>query len=261
MIFILIFKTHSTFPSPGSTDPDLSVSLYLTYGPLTTLTALHRVTPCLICLTSAELSRVSCWQYSQWHSRHHQPSSPHSHIAGFVHILTPTRFSAEMLSTTCLGLLLTSARALCFLCLTTQDILPPNSLACPHHFGCQHNYLVFQLLLFSVLHYLLRVHALCPSIKVTVLAPGGTLLGNNSSNLPLSGLEADDHHALFPVIQLAFNAPHVHLPNLYSCQFVCMETVEDSVQSFAKVMVNSLAFSPKSMTYKSMLITLHHLQH
>lgn len=227
MIFILIFKTHSTFPSPGSTDPDLSVSLYLTYGPFITLTALHRVTLCLIRLTRAELSRMeqsslsSCWQYSsQWHSRHHQPSSPHRHTAGFVHILTPTCFSAEMLSS-CLAPpgawgYYSPARALCFLYLTTQDILPPNSLACPRHFGCQHNYLVFQLLLFSVLHYLLRVHALCPSIKITVLAPGSTLLGNNSSNLPLSGLQADDHHALFLVIQLAFNAPHGHLPNLYS---------------------------------------------
>lgn len=34
---------------------------------------------------------------------------------------------------------------------------------------------------------LLRVHALYPSIQVTVLAPGGTL-GNTTSDLPLSGL-------------------------------------------------------------------------
>lgn len=106
---------------PGSTVPALSASLYLTDDPVPSspwwpCTDLSQVTTCLSCtgkpsteyprcvspvLSRAEQSPTSsCWQhFSQWGPRYCQPSLPHRHTAGFVHILTPTSFSAELLST------------------------------------------------------------------------------------------------------------------------------------------------------------------
>lgn len=164
--------------------------------------ACHTVQSNLIYVFSFYMREKHAWSFATqahcWLCSH-----PHAHM-----LLCRAAFQLFG-PTTCLGLLLPSARVLCSLCLTTQTLLQPNSPACPHHSGCQHNYLIFQPLLFQFCIICELAKGACTlSKQVTVLGHEGTL-GNSPSNLLLSGLWAADHHALFLVIQPVFNAPHV----------------------------------------------------